>query len=347
MAAPSARRRAGIALSWRVTGNSGATRSWSPPPGTALPQVHPLPPKRQDLSPAHPRVEPKQQQVPVYGVVHRRLYTCPPARQHLGRRRYPPPCLAVVAPTRREPLLHRIAQTLVVHAGPTVDRVQERQALVCGHRVVALGQEAEAALDVAAGDGIKRAGEPVAEIEASVAAISPVGAGRAAVARDDVVLAGLAQCRQGTRVGALARGVVACGDDPQKLLGQAPCPVRGDPSDAADDDALVGRLAPAVAGAVVDKEGLRTRGMDAHTEAGKLVVPGDPGLVFGLESVYGALGQCELGNAFCGFYGYASANLRGGVRRVEVIQGNSWKSALGQRETRIRSAGNRWKSHRN
>ena len=41
--------------------------------------------------------------------------------------------------------------------------------------------------------------------------------------------------------------------------------------------------------------------MDAHAETCELVVPGDPGLVFGLESVYGALGEGELdrGGEFC------------------------------------------------
>ena len=65
---------------------------------------------------------------------------------------------------------------------------------------MALGKEAEATLDVAAGDGIKRAGEPVAEIESRVAAIAPLGTGRAVVAGNDVVLAGVAQRRQGARL---------------------------------------------------------------------------------------------------------------------------------------------------
>ena len=63
---------------------------------------------------------------------HRRLYARPPARQHLGRRRYPLAGLAVVASAPGKPLLHRIAQTLVIDARPTVDRAQERQALVGG-----------------------------------------------------------------------------------------------------------------------------------------------------------------------------------------------------------------------
>ena len=54
---------------------------------------------------------------------------------------------------------------------------------------------------------------------------------------------------------------------------------------------LVGGLAPAFSGAVVNKKGLRARGVYADAEAGQLVVPCNPGLVVGLERVDGALGQ--------------------------------------------------------
>ena len=83
---------------------------------------------------------------------------------------------------------------------------------------MALGK-LEAALDVTARDGVKRTGEPVAEIEGCVAAIASLGVGRAAAPRSDVVLAGIAERRQGARLGPFARRVVARGDAPEELLG--------------------------------------------------------------------------------------------------------------------------------
>ena len=52
---------------------------------------------------------------------------------------------------------------------------------------------------------------------------------------------------------------------------------------AADGDAAVPRSPSAASGAVVDDERLRPGGLDAHPEAAQPVVPGDPGLVGGLE----------------------------------------------------------------
>ena len=46
----------------------------------------------------------------------------------------------------------------------------------------------------------------------------------------------------------LPRGIVARSDPAEQFLGQAPCPVRSDPSGTADDDALVGGFAPALSG---------------------------------------------------------------------------------------------------
>ena len=70
---------------------------------------------------------------------------------------------------------------------------------------MALGKEVKTFLDVPAGDGIKRAGEPIAEIEGRVTAIAPVGDRSAAVAGDDVVLTSVAQRRQGARLGTLSQ----------------------------------------------------------------------------------------------------------------------------------------------
>ena len=65
---------------------------------------------------------------------------------------------------------------------------------------------------------------------------------------------------------------------------------------------------------------------DADAEAREPVVPGDPGLVFGLESIYGALGEGEfdLGHAFCRvFHGYPKTEKRGygGIHRTRDKRG--------------------------
>ncbi len=170
---------------------------------------------RHDLSPPHPRVEPEQEHVPVHRVSHRGLHPSPPARQHLGRRRYPLPSLAVVASSRRKPLLYRVPNTLVVHTRSPVHRTQERQALVGGHLSVALGQKPEAALHVPAGDGFQRAREAVSEIQRRIPPIAPLGARRPPVAGLDVVLARLSEPRQPPSLGSLARRVLPCGHAPE------------------------------------------------------------------------------------------------------------------------------------
>ena len=57
---------------------------------------------------------------------------------------------------------------------------------------------------------------------------------------------------------------------------------------------LLGGLAPALSGAVINEKRLRARGVHADAEAGEFVVPGNPGLVVGLERIDGARGQREL-----------------------------------------------------
>lgn len=69
-----------------------------------------------------------------------------------GGGRLPP--LPVVPPPGGKPLLHRVAQTVVVHAGPAVHRPKERQALVGRHLSVVLGKEPEPVLHLPAGDGV-------------------------------------------------------------------------------------------------------------------------------------------------------------------------------------------------
>lgn len=61
----------------------------------------------------------------------------------------------------------------------------------------------------------------------------------------------------------------------RRLLGRASCLGRGDLAGGAYHHALVGRLAAAVAGAVVYEIGFGARGVDAHAEARDIAVPPD------------------------------------------------------------------------
>ena len=176
--------------------------------------VDPLPPERQHLVPAHAGVEPEPEGVADRQVVDFGLDAGAPARQHLRLGRNLAPRLAVELAAAGKPEIDRVAQSIMVDAGPAVDRAQQ------GHR--------------------------------------PVG-GR-------------------------------------------PAMVGGEGAVEFEDDALVGRLPAAVAGPVVDDEGLGPRGLDADAEARELVVPGDPGLLGRLEGVDGPLGErpAHLCGAFSG-----------------------------------------------
>ena len=227
----------------------------------------------------------------VAGTIRLGLDTLAPSRQHFGRRRDAPPLRTVVAPAGGEPQLDRIAQALAIDAGTAIDGTQHRDALV-GHRPpVTFGDEMKPRLHVPAGDGVERPGEPVAEAAPHVAAIQHHGARLTLGAGRHVVFEGFFEPRHVARLGAFFGGVLAPGDAPEQVLSQTPRLVGGDASVAPDDDALVGRLAPAVAGAVVDDEGLGARRLDAETVPGELVVPGDPGLLGRLQGLDGALGQ--------------------------------------------------------
>ena len=59
----------------------------------------------------------------------------------------------------------------MIHAGPAVDRAQERHRLIGRHRAALFGDEMEAGLDVALGDRIEWTRAPVAEIEVGIAAV--------------------------------------------------------------------------------------------------------------------------------------------------------------------------------
>ena len=84
----------------------------------------------------------------------------------------------------------------------------------------------------------------------------------------EILLEGLAQGRHGACPRALCGGVLASGHAPEHLVRHAPGLIRGDDSAASEDDAPVGGLAPAGAGAVVEDEGLGCGRQDTDAEAG-------------------------------------------------------------------------------
>ena len=132
-----------------------------------------------------------------------------------------------------------------------------------------VGRDAvEAGLDILARDSVERAGEPVAQIPFRLVAVELVGALRAVGIGRHILFEGISQRGHAARLGAFLRRIVAVGDLAEDLLCLSPRLVGRHLAVAADDDALVGRLPAAVAGAVVDDEGLGAAGMDTDAEAG-------------------------------------------------------------------------------
>ena len=123
--------------------------------------------------------------------------------------RDPPPRRAVVASAAGEPLIGRVVQALDIDAVAAVDGSQQGDDLV-GRRPSGLpGDPIEAGLHVAAGDGVEGSCEPVAEIEANLVTVVPVGALLAVGIGGHVVLEGLSEGRHDARPGALADRVPA------------------------------------------------------------------------------------------------------------------------------------------
>ena len=114
------------------------------------------------------------------------------------------------------------------------------------------------------------------------------------------------------RLGALARRVLAAGRLDQYLSRHAPSLNGRYVAVTAEHDTPVGRLSAAIAGAVVDDEGLQPGGLHPDAEPGQPVVPGDPGLVGGLQRLDGAAGQGQLvqGEAFAGWSGHSADAVR-------------------------------------
>ena len=265
--------------------------------------VDPLPAQGQHLFPAHAGVEPEQYRIPDGGVVDLRFDAGAPARQHFRRAGDLAPRLAVELAAAGDPEIDRIAQSVPIDAGPAIDRPQERYRPVGGRPTVVRCDGVEAQLDVPAGDGIEGPGQPVAEISVGLVAVELVGPFRTIGIDRHVFFEGISQSGHGAGHGALVGGIGAAGHLAEEVLCQLPRLLDGDPAVAADRDPLDGGLSAAVAGAVVDDEGLGAPGVDADAETGQLVVPGDPGRVGRLERIDGPLGECRahLRDAFSRF----------------------------------------------
>ena len=105
---------------------------------------------------------------------------------------------------------------------------------------------------------------------------------------------------------------------------RSPRPVRCGLAVPADHNALVEYFPAAIAGAVVDDEGLGATGKDAHAVTGQDVVYWDPGLWGRLERIYDLLGECGAP------LGYAdSGRRRLGSRSVVSYRSRSSTHAAG------------------
>ena len=155
---------------------------------------------------------------------------------------------------------------------------------------------------IPAGDGVQKPRRPVAEAVPHLALVERFGAALAVRVRRQVLLERLPEGRHAATFGPLLSGVLAPGDASQQLLGEAARFLRCEMAAAANGDAPVARPPAATPGAVVDDERLGPGGLDAHPEADEPVVPGDPGLVGGLEGFDRPLGQgqLDLGGPFSG-----------------------------------------------
>ena len=149
----------------------------------------------------------------------------------------------------------------------------------------------EALLDVAPVDVVEGAVEPVGEVLVHGAAVTGDRALPAPGAGGEIVLEGLAQGRDGAGAGALGERVVAQGDAAEDFAGAAARLVGGDGPVAPDDEAAVGRLPSAVAGAVVDEVGAQPGGLNPDAESGELAVPCRVGFLLRLERLDGARGE--------------------------------------------------------
>ena len=221
------------------------------------------PGERDHLGEAHACVEAETEGVADDRVAHGGLESPVPARQHLGRRLDAAAARGVQPPSAGAPQLDRIAQIVEVEARPAVDGVQQFHRDVRLYPSRAFGELPETLFDVAAVDVVEGAVEPVAEILLNGAAIVGDRAGAAPGSHGEIVLEGPAQGGHRAAAGALGERVVAQGDAAEDFPGAAARLVGGDRAVAPDDDPPVGRLSPAVAGAVVHEVGAQPGGLNA------------------------------------------------------------------------------------
>ncbi len=180
--------------------------------------VDPLPAEGQHLIPAHAGVEPEPKGIADGGVVDFGLDPGAPARQHLGRRRNLAPRLAVELAASGKPEIDRVAQPVMVDAGPAVDRAQQGHRPVGGRPPMVGGDAVEPGLDVRAADGVERAGKPVAEIAVGLVAVELVGPLRAVGVRRHVLFERFIERRHSAGLGAFSGRIVPAGNLAEDLV---------------------------------------------------------------------------------------------------------------------------------
>ena len=212
----------------------------------------------------------------------------------------PSPSLAVEFATPSQPQLHRVFQPLVVHARAPVNRTQHGHRLVRRGPAALLGEVIESRLHVLARNAIQGSVHPVGQINSQVLPINLHGHGCPARIGLQVLIERCLQRRQTPRPCPLIGRIPARGDAPEQCLGLPAGLVRGDAPEAPGHDTLVGRVAPAAIGPVVDQERLGARRLNPDSEAREFIVPGDPRFGRRFKSVHASFGQrqADLSGAF-------------------------------------------------
>ena len=143
-----------------------------------------------------------------------------------------------------EPEIDRIAQPVVIDAGPAIDRPQQRDRPVGRRPSMVRGDAVEPGLDVPAADGVEEAGEPVAQIAVRLVAVELIGPFRAVWIDRHILFEDNPEGGHGPGLGALIGGIGAAGDLAEEVLRQLPRLVGGDPAVAVDQTRLLGAFRP-------------------------------------------------------------------------------------------------------